>query len=91
MRSGYLGQGWAKGPARRHLDDPDRVVPFTAPAGHGAFVNTTRCLHRAGIPPEGTTRGMVQFTFVPSPGVRDQGDPLADLPLDPNVAEGRTA
>ncbi|WP_037607061.1 hypothetical protein [Streptacidiphilus rugosus] len=89
MRSGFLGQGWAKGPARRHLDDPGRVVPFTAPAGQGAFVNTTRCLHRAGIPPEGTTRGMVQFTFVPSPGVRCE-DPLAELPLDPNVAPGRT-
>ncbi|WP_042418585.1 hypothetical protein [Streptacidiphilus anmyonensis] len=91
MRTGFLGQGWAKGPARRHLDDPDRVVPFTAPAGHGAFVNTTRCLHRAGIPPEGTTRGMVQFTFVPSPDPRRTDDPLADLPADPNVAPGRTA
>jgi hypothetical protein len=91
MRSGFLGQGWAKGPALRHLDDPDRVVPFTAPAGHGAFVNTTRCLHRAGIPPEGTTRGMVQFTFLPTPGARGEGDPLAGLPADPNVAEGRTA
>lgn len=91
MRSGFLGQGWAKGPARRSLDDPDRVVPFTAPAGHGAFVNTTRCLHRAGIPPEGATRGMVQFTFLPTPGVRRPDDPLAELPADPNVAEGRTA
>ncbi|WP_152627774.1 hypothetical protein [Streptacidiphilus neutrinimicus] len=91
MRTGFLGQGWAKGPARRHLDDPDRVVPFTAPAGHGAFVNTTRCLHRAGIPPEGSTRGMVQFTFVPSPDARRADDPLAALPPDPNVAPGRTA
>ncbi|MEY9873350.1 hypothetical protein ABH931_002832 [Streptacidiphilus sp. MAP12-33] len=91
MRSGFLGQGWAKGPARRRLDAPDRVVPFVAPAGHGAFVNTTRCLHRAGIPPEGTTRGMVQFTFVPAPEARHLGDPLAGLAPDPNVAEGRTA
>jgi hypothetical protein len=91
MRSGFLGQGWAKGPARRHLDNPERVVPFTAPAGHGAFVNTTRCLHRAGIPPEGTTRGMVQFTFQPTAGSPRLDDPLADLAVDPNVAEGRTA
>ncbi|SEM33471.1 hypothetical protein SAMN05414137_12437 [Streptacidiphilus jiangxiensis] len=91
MRSGFLGQGWAKGPARRQLDDPRRVVPFVAPAGHGAFVNTTRCLHRAGNPPEGTTRGMVQLTFVPAPDPRGPGDPLDGLRPDPNVAEGRTA
>jgi len=37
--------------------------------GHGssAFRDTTRCLHRAGIPPEGITRGMAQFTFAPDP------------------------
>lgn len=91
MRSGYLGQGWAKGPAQRMLDDPRLVIPFDAPAGHGAFVNTTRCLHRAGIPPEGTTRGMVQFTFLPSEGARAMEDPFAGLVRDPNVAEGKFA
>jgi hypothetical protein len=91
MRSGYLGQGWVKGPARGRLDDPRFVVPFDAPAGHGAFVNTTRCLHRAGIPPEGTTRGMVQFTFLPSQDARPADNPFAGLQLDPNVAEGKAA
>jgi hypothetical protein len=91
MRSGYLGQGWAKGPARAMLDDPALVVPFDVPAGIGAFCNTTRCLHRAGIPPEGTTRGMVQFTFVPADAPRPAGDPFHGLGPDANVAEGKFA
>ncbi|WP_370149644.1 hypothetical protein [Streptacidiphilus sp. EB129] len=91
MRSGYLGQGWAKGPARALLDDPALVVPFDAPKGYGAFCNTTRCLHRAGIPPLGTTRGMTQFTFVPADTPNLSGDPFHGLKPDPNVAEGRYA
>jgi hypothetical protein len=91
MRSGYLGQGWVKGPARAMLDDPALVVPFDVPAGVGAFCNTTRCLHRAGIPPEGTTRGMVQFTFVPADAPNPAGDPFHGLGPDPNVAEGKFA
>ena len=91
MRSGYLGQGWAKGPARAMLDAPELVIPFDAPKGFGAFCNTTRCLHRAGIPPLGTTRGMVQFTFTPADRPNLTGDPFHGLAPDPNVAEGRTA
>lgn len=91
MRSGYLGQGWAKGPARAMLDDPALVVPFDVPAGIGAFCNTTQCLHRAGIPPEGATRGMVQFTFVPSDVPNTSGDPFHGLLPDTNVAEGKFA
>jgi hypothetical protein len=91
MRSGYLGQGWAKGPAKALLDDPRRVVLFDAPAGFGAFCNTTLCLHRAGIPPEGTTRGMVQFTFGPADGPNRSGDPFHGLTPDANVAEGKFA
>lgn len=91
MRCGYLGQGWAKGPARSMLEDPALVVPFDVPAGIGAFCNTTRCLHRAGIPPEGTTRGMVQFTFVPADAPNPTGDPFHGLGPDANVAEGKFA
>lgn len=91
MRSGYLGQGWAKGPAKAMLDDPALVIPFDVPAGIGAFCNTTQVLHRAGIPPLGTTRGMAQFTFVPADSPNLSGDPFLDLAQDTNVAEGRTA
>ncbi|MFC5909843.1 hypothetical protein [Streptacidiphilus monticola] len=91
MRRGYLGQGWVKGPARAMLDDPALVVPFDAPAGYGAFCNTTRCLHRAGNPPEGTTRGMVQFTFLPAEEPNRTGDPFHGLQPDANVAEGKVA
>jgi hypothetical protein len=91
MRSGYLSQHRVTGPARAMLEDPELVIPFDVPAGVGAFCNTTQCLHRAGIPPEGTTRGMAQFTFVPAEYPNFTGDPFLDLAHDPNVAEGRTA
>jgi hypothetical protein len=91
MRTGFIDNGHAVGPARRLMDDPRSANYFDVPAGHSAFCNTTRCLHRAGIPPEGTTRGMVQFTFVPSTSGPRSADPFADVPLDPNVAEGKFA
>lgn len=91
MRSGFIDNGRAVGPARRLMDDPRRAHYFDGPAGSSAFCNTTRCLHRAGIPPEGTTRGMVQFTFAPDPSGTRRSDPFADLPPDSNVAEGKYA
>lgn len=91
MRTGFIDNGRAVGPARRLMDDPGRAHYFDGPAGSGAFCNTTRCLHRAGIPPEGTTRGMVQFTFVPDPSGSRRSDPFAELPPDPNVADGKFA
>jgi hypothetical protein len=90
MRTGYLGTGRAVGLARRALDHPKRVVLFTVPAGTTAFVNTERCLHRAGVPPQGMTRGMVQLTFRPAPQPRVPGsDPFEGLELDPNVGKGK--
>jgi hypothetical protein len=90
MRTGYLGTGRAIGLARRALDHPKRVVLFTVPAGVTAFVNTERCLHRAGVPPQGMTRGMVQLTFRPAAQPRDrQADPFEGLELDPNVGKGK--
>jgi hypothetical protein len=91
MRTGFIDNGRAVWPARRLMDDPGRARYFDGPAGSSAFCNTTRCLHRAGIPPEGTTRGMVQFTFVPDPSGSRRSDPFAELPPDPGVAEGRFA
>ncbi|WP_433795684.1 hypothetical protein [Actinoplanes sp. CA-252034] len=91
MRTGFIDNGHAVGPARRLMDDPSSAHYFDVPAGHSAFCNTTRCLHRAGIPPEGTTRGMVQFTFVPSTSGPRGADPFDGLPPDPNVAEGKFA
>ena len=90
MRSGYLGVGKVAGPARGKLEDPARVVPFESPAGQAAFCNTTRCLHRAGIPLPGETRGMVQITFRLAAESRDPGaDPFASLGPDPDVAKGK--
>lgn len=90
MRSGYLGTGRSVGPATRMLEDPAKVITFTAPAGWAAFCNTTRCLHRAGIPPEGTTRGMVQLTFRPDPD-GPGADPFARMRPDEGVGKGKVA
>jgi hypothetical protein len=94
MRAGYLGSGRRlSGPARRLAEDSRRIHLFDAPAGTVAFCNTTRCLHRAGVPQQdGATRGMLQITF----GIGDtppaaRGDVLAQLPPDENVTEGRYA
>ncbi|MFD1373092.1 phytanoyl-CoA dioxygenase family protein [Actinoplanes sichuanensis] len=91
MRTGFIDNSHVVGPARRLMEDPRSARYFDVPAGHVAFCNTTRCLHRAGIPPEGTTRGMVQFTFGPSATGPRAADPFANLPPDPNVAEGNFA
>jgi hypothetical protein len=90
MRSGFLGRGQVRGPARRMIEDPERVRYFDTPAGTVALCNTTRCVHRAGIPPEGATRGMVQFTFAPTVAGTRPVD-LFDIPPDENVAPGRYA
>ncbi|MBR7839211.1 hypothetical protein KDL01_38470 [Actinospica durhamensis] len=90
MRSGYLGTGRSTGFAARMLQDARKAVCFTAPAGHVALCNTTRCLHRAGIPPEGTTRGMVQFTFRESTQLHGI-DPFAGIGPDPGVGRGKHA
>jgi hypothetical protein len=92
MRAGYRGTGRAlAGPARRLAEDPRRINLFDVPAGQVAFCNTTRCLHRAGVPlREGASRGMVQLTF----GMSSQAagtDPFAQIPHDANIAEGRHA
>jgi hypothetical protein len=93
MRAGYLGTGRLSGPARRLAEDPRRVSLFDSRAGLAAFCNTTRCMHRAGVPlREGATRGMLQITFGVGTGPRAaRGDAFAQLPPDTDIAEGRYA
>jgi hypothetical protein len=94
MRAGYVGPGQIYGPARRMIEDPNHIIKFDRPSGSAIFCNTTRCVHRAGVPAEGTTRGMVQFMFVASdtlrPGLLDDGDVL-DIGPDTGVVPGRFA
>lgn len=90
MRSGYLGMRHVVGPAAQALEHPGRVIRFDGPPGTAAFCNTTRCLHRAGIPDAGTTRGMVQVVFAPSDGPA-AADPFDGLAPDPGVQPGRIA
>jgi hypothetical protein len=90
MRAGYLGMKHVVGPAARMVEDPERVIRFDGGPGSAAFCNTTRCLHRAGIPDPGTTRGMVQLVFSPHDAVA-AADPFEGLAPDPGVQPGRIA
>lgn len=90
MRTGFFGTGHVIGPAAREIECPERVIRFDGRPGTAAFCNTTRCLHRAGIPDPGTTRGMVQLFFMPNDGPA-AADPFAALPPDPGVQPGRAA
>lgn len=88
MRTGYLTRTRALGPARRLLEDQSAPVMFDGPPGSAILVSSCLCLHRAGIPVPGQTRGMVQFTFDvaerPPPG----GNHLAALRPDHKVIAG---
>lgn len=89
VRSGYVDPYRISGHARRVLDD--RAVVFDGAPGSVIFVDTDRCLHKAGIPEPGETRGMVQFMFRAADSGPEGGDYLANLPPDPNVHEGAIA
>lgn len=80
------------GSAIRRLFD-ERIELFDGPPGSAMFVDTDRCLHRAGNPIAGTTRGMVQFMFAPDPGgpERAAAEYLDAVPADTNVHEGSVA
>jgi hypothetical protein len=90
MRSGFVCQGQIVGPARHLVADDARIRLFDAPAGWALFVDTTRCLHRAGVPAAGLTRGMVQMTFEPSL-VPTPDDLFDSMPADENVVRGHVA
>lgn len=89
MRCGYISGYRMTALARRILER--RTLVFDQPAGTVAFVDTNRCLHRAGIPRFGETRFMVQFMFVPAARAPIDGDYFTTLPHDPNVHEGAIA
>ena len=61
---------------------------LAGPPGSAMLVDTNRCLHRAGNPAIGRTRGMVQFMFDVADSAPLGGDYLAHVPKDPNVYEG---
>jgi len=89
MRGGYLARNKQVGLARRLVEDPSRTVFFDGASRSAILMNPNLCLHRAGVPQPGRTRGMVQLTFdvadQPPPG----GDYFAELAPDINVIEGR--
>jgi hypothetical protein len=89
LSSGYIGQQQILPWARHFIEK--RAVRFDGPPGSVAFLDSVRCLHRAGNPPVGSTRGMIQFMFLPSerPPVND--DYFAEIPPDPAVYEGAIA
>jgi hypothetical protein len=89
MRCGYVRGDRMLALARRIIER--RTVVFDHPAGDVAFVDTNRCLHRAGVPRLGETRFMVQFMFKPATSPPAGGDYFATLPHDPNVHDGAIA
>ncbi|MAV82144.1 MAG: hypothetical protein CMI90_01605, partial [Pelagibacteraceae bacterium] len=48
---------------------------FVGKAGSSLLVNTTQCLHRAGIPKQGKYRDVLVITYVASPVIKD-ADPM---------------
>lgn len=99
----FLSRPSTRGAFRRGYVDHHRILPtaqrfieerkalFDDPSGDVAFLDTNRCLHRAGNPPPGGTRGMIQFMFLPAPTPPPDGDYFASIAKDPNVFEGAIA
>jgi hypothetical protein len=77
MRAGYVRRRAILPPARRLLEDEQRITYFEGGIGDACILNPSLCLHRAGVPKAGSHRDIAQFTFLPS-----------DRPLSPRwVAE----
>lgn len=89
MRRGFIDHARVLAPAKRLIRS--HTVLFDDPPGTAAFVDTNRCLHRAGMPRNGAYRGMVQFMFRPTAHAPRNGDYLSDVAADPNVFEGAIA
>lgn len=75
--------------SRPLADNRMSTVFFDGPPGTRLVCNPNCCLHRAGIPARGRTRGMIQLTFEPSPV--PVWDHFATMGPDPNVVPGRYA
>ena len=86
---GYVDQDQILPSARRFIEQ--RAIRFDDPPGSVAFLDVDRCLHRAGNPAAGTTRGMIQFMFLPAAAAPVDGDYFAEIPTDRSVAEGAIA
>lgn len=48
------------------IDDPDSVIGLTGNAGDVLLINTTECMHRAGVCAEGEYRDIIELQFLPS-------------------------
>ncbi len=89
MRRGYISQGKQVSWAARRLRDDRGMTAFDGQPGSAIAVNANLCLHRAGVPLPGRTRGMVQLTFDIADHPPMDGDYFTDLAPDTNVVEGR--
>jgi hypothetical protein len=65
-RAGFLNRAIVVGRARNLIETPDDMFSLEGDLGAAAFVNTTLCLHRAGVPRRDNPRTMVSFTFLPA-------------------------
>ena len=83
LRTGLVSDRFCPPPVRRMIDD--RTVSFDDPPGSLLFFDPDVCLHRAGVPPAGTVRGMVQFWFEPAESAPAGGDYLSSIPPDLSV------
>jgi hypothetical protein len=84
MRMGYLKRRAIVGPAKHFIEDVSRIVFFEGDAGQACFMNPQLCLHRAGVPREGSYRDVLQFSFSPSDRPISENWPSELLP-DPEV------
>ena len=89
MRSGFISRTRQVALAQRLIEDEKRMVVFDGPPGSALIMNPNLCLHRAGVPLPGRTRGMVQLTFDVADHPPPAGDYFAELAPDINVIEGR--
>jgi hypothetical protein len=89
MRSGFISRTRQVALAQRLTEDERRMVVFDGPPGSALIMNPNLCLHRAGVPLPGRTRGMVQLTFDFADHAPPGGDYFAELAPDTNVIEGR--
>jgi hypothetical protein len=61
-KKGYFSR-FKYGVTRAELEDEKYLSKLIGPSGTTAFCDTTKCLHRAGVPAEGRTRDMLQLRF----------------------------
>lgn len=84
MRAGYMRRRAILPPARRLLEDQNRILYFEGGIGDTCILNPALCLHRAGVPRQGAHRDIAQFTFLPSDRPLSKDWAIEMLP-DPEV------